>query len=300
MNSLRALLNRMIDYAGLFPPAKLDMRSTVANYARYLDSDDSWMLGRLIVPVGRLDEFEQQCAELLPRGGDADEKAWQISALSAANGAAQLEADLARIDMFNSHHADRGNGAAIIDVIELKSDSTAVIDAALDQIPDELFPFFEMPIEHDPRGLVAALVEGDAGAKVRTGGVTAEAYPAPANLARFISACAAANVPFKATAGLHHPLRHFSNAVQTREFGFLNVFVAACLARVDELAETDVRAVLEEESPQAFKFHEDAIEWRGHRLRADEIEDAREDFAVSFGSCSFDEPREDLRSLRLL
>lgn len=300
MKSPRALLNRIIDYAGLFPPAKLDMRSTVANYARYLDSDDAWMLGRLIIPAARLDEFEQHAAELLSRGDDAADKAWQISALSAASGSTQLDTDLAVIESFNGRHAEPDNGAAIIDVIELRSDSAAAIDAALDEIPDELFPFFEMPIENDPRGLIATLVDGDAGAKVRTGGVSADAYPTPANLARFISACAAANVPFKATAGLHHPLRHFSGAVQTREFGFLNVFIAACLARLDEIAQPEVLALLEEESPQAFKFEDDSIEWRGHRIRADDIEDVREDFAVSFGSCSFDEPLEDLRSLRLL
>src|SRR6185436_7396087 len=120
-----------------------------ANYARYLDSDDAWMLGRLIVPVARLDEFEQHAVDLLPRGGDADEKAWQISALSAAGGTggaggtAPLEADLSRIEAFNARHADREHGAAIIDVIELKSESAATIDAALDEIPDDLFPFFE-------------------------------------------------------------------------------------------------------------------------------------------------------------
>ena len=65
--SMEALLAQLIDYAGLFPPAKLDMGPTVRNYADYVAGDDAWMLGRLIVPVGRLEEFEAAAAaEQLP------------------------------------------------------------------------------------------------------------------------------------------------------------------------------------------------------------------------------------------
>ena len=51
---LRALLEGVFDYAGLFPPARLDMAETVRNYARYLDDEHAWMLGRFIVPTARL------------------------------------------------------------------------------------------------------------------------------------------------------------------------------------------------------------------------------------------------------
>ena len=63
---LRALLHHVVDYAGLFPPAKLDMQPTVDNYAAALAGADQWMLGRLIVPVKRLDEFEACAAAHLP------------------------------------------------------------------------------------------------------------------------------------------------------------------------------------------------------------------------------------------
>src|SRR5688572_20979499 len=103
MQSTRALLNRIIDYAGLFPPAKLDMQSTVRNYSRYLKSDDAWMLGRLIIPAARFAEFELCAAELLPQENDeADD--WRISALAAAAGAPEFEADLQAIESFNLRH----------------------------------------------------------------------------------------------------------------------------------------------------------------------------------------------------
>lgn len=298
MTSIQALLNRILDYAGLFPPARLDMPQVVRNYGAYLMNEDTWMLGRLIVPVARLEEFEQHAGALLPRGDDDDP--WMISALTAPAGDPRLVDDMAQIESFNELHSDSNNGLAIIDAIELKADTSAAIDAALDLLSPDVFPYFELPIAEDPRGLIAALVGGDAGAKVRTGGVTAELFPPADHLARFIVACATADVPFKATAGLHHPLRHDDEAIGVKAHGFLNVFIAACLAMSDELSENAVVELLNEESIDAFDISEAGIRWREHRIDAEQIEDVRETFAASFGSCSFDEPREDLRALKLL
>ena len=293
-----ALMSNLIDYAGLFPPAKLDMPATVRNYADYLSSPEAWMLGRLLVPAGRLDEFEPCAASLLPHDDEAEP--WRISCLIAPAGERQLDEDLQRIASFNNHHAAPDEGLAIIDVIELRADSAQKIDDALDMIADELFAFFELPIEDDPRGLIAALAGGDAGAKVRTGGVTADAAPAPALLARFIGACASANVPFKATAGMHHPFRYHDDSVGARMFGFLNVFVGACLAHEVQLDQELLADLLDDESSSSFRFDAEGLAWREHRLSQDQITDARNHFAVSFGSCSFDDPRDGLRKLKLL
>jgi hypothetical protein len=67
--SLRALLESLIDYAELFPPAALDMKTAVRNYARYLECEHSWMLARFVVPVARLEEFELEQASLCSPGG---------------------------------------------------------------------------------------------------------------------------------------------------------------------------------------------------------------------------------------
>ncbi len=297
-SSVVALMSNLIDYAGLFPPAKLDMPTTVRNYADYLSSPEAWMLGRLLVPAGRLDEFERCAASLLPHDDGAEP--WRISCLTAPAGERQLDDDLQRIALFNDHHAALNAGLAMIDVIELRADSAQKIDDALDMISDELFAFFELPIEDDPRGLIAALAGGDAGAKVRTGGVTADATPAPAPLARFIGACASANVPFKATAGLHHPIRHHDDSVGATMFGFLNVFVGACLAHELQLDQELFADLLNDESSSSFRFDAEGLAWREHRLSHDQITNARDHFAVSFGSCSFDDPRDGLRTLNLL
>ncbi len=298
--SLHALLTGIIDYAGLFPPAALSMTETVRNYARYLHGKDQWMLARLIVPAGRLDEFETVAGEANALPDSAAAEPWRISALVAAAGDPGLGEGLRRVERFNHDHADPANGLAVINTIELRAEATGAIEGALDMLPDDLFAFFELPIEEDPRGLVTALTGSDAGAKVRTGGLKPDALPEPEHLARFIAACAAADVPFKATAGLHHPLRHHSGTVDADEFGFINVFAAAALARAGVSDLAVLREVLVETSIEPFEFAADRLTCCGHVLPLDLIEDVRQSFAISYGSCSFEEPLEDLRTLNLL
>jgi len=296
-SSIRSLFARLIDYAGLFPPAKLDMSRTIENYARYLAGEDAWMLGRLIVPVARLDEFEQAAQHALRQSAADETGPWQLSALTAPAGTAELEADLVRIAAFNQKHQDDESGLAVIEHIELRGETPHAIESALDQITGELYPCFEIAIDQDPRALVSALADGDCAAKVRTGGGTPDAFPSTANLARFLHACASANVPFKATAGLHDPLRHRDQNLGAEAHGFLNVFLAAALAQTDLLEADEIAALLDEQSLDAFTIGDDFIEWRNHRLRDDSIEDVREEFALSFGSCSFEEPIGDLKEL---
>lgn len=295
--TIRTLVEGIIDYAGLFPPAQLDMPETLRNYTEYLRGSDSWMLGRLVVPVARLDQFETvaQALTCLPR--DEGAEPWQLSAIATPEGLAR---DLERIDAFNAAHADPAAGLASIGSIELRGADVAAVEAALDAIPDELFPFFEIDVAADPRGLLAALSGCDAGAKVRTGGAKPESVPTPAQLARFLHAAAAAEVPFKATAGLHHPLRHRLEATGACEFGYINVFAAAAIAWGGGSSETELRGVLEQEEPGAFAFGAEGLRYGRREISGEDIARARRSFAVSFGSCSFTEPLDGLRALKLL
>ncbi|MHC4217623.1 MAG: hypothetical protein ACYSU7_04120 [Planctomycetota bacterium] len=298
VGSLQALLAGLVDYAGLFPPAKLDMPETLRHYADDLAGNDAWMLARLVVGAARLDEFEQHAEGLLPQ--DEDTEPWQLSVVVAAADDPALESDLRRIGVFNTTHAIAANGLATIRTIELRAGDPDAAETALNLIPDELFPFFELPVDQDPRGLVAALAGSDAGAKVRTGGLDPQAIPAPEHLARFVAACAAAGLPFKATAGLHHPLRHHSEAVGAKEFGFLNVLTAAVLADTTKLSAPDLVGVLVEESADSFSFHDEKLCYRDHDVATSRVAESRLKFAISIGSCSFAEPLEHLRAMKLL
>jgi hypothetical protein len=303
--ALRALCGGIVDYAGLFPPAKLDMAPTVQNYHRYRGGRDAaapaWMLGRLVVPVARFAEFEAAVAGLLPVvDGPTHDDAWAITALTAAAGDAGLAADLDAIDRFNDEHAREGAGAAYVDCIELKAPSASAIDTALDLMPDDLYPYFEIDWASDPRGMIAALAGLDAGAKIRTGGLVADAHPSPEAVARFIAACASAEVPFKATAGLHHPLRHAASDVGCRQHGFLNVFAGSVLLFGGQIDEATLATLLADESAASFRFADDGLAWRDRRAPIGQIRAARERFAHAFGSCSYTEPLDDLRRLGLL
>jgi hypothetical protein len=300
--TLRDLLTNLIDYAGLFPPAALDMATAARNYAAYRRSETSWMLGRFICPVARLEEFEREAAEFLPR--DAETGWWKLSALAGE----KPEADLGRINSFNRRHAINEQVAVMIDTIEIKASTVAEIEAAMRVMHPTLACYIEIPIANGPQalaGLIKAIGDNGARAKVRTGGLTADAFPSSFDLARFIKACADAGVPFKATAGLHHPLRSINkltyqpDSASALMHGFLNVFLAAAFAQsgmgVEQLAE-----LLEEKSPEAFQFDSGSVRWRDEMIVRERLQNARNLFAIAFGSCSFEEPIEDLKRIGLL
>lgn len=312
--SLRTLLTDLIDYAGLFPPAKLEIGPAAETYNRCKMGEHEFILGRFICPVSRLPEFSKAAAQLMPgtlatsgyRGPSSGLAAWQVSALIDGD----LEANLDAIDAFNAHHAREENGLCTVDQLELKAPDVNDIDKALDLLPEDVLSFFEFPVscggEGDCRGYIAALSGTGAGAKIRTGGTVPNAFPTTSEVAAFLHACADADVPFKATAGLHHPVR--SNHPMTYEpgsatykmHGFLNVFVAAALVRAKRIAPDTTAAILRAEDPAEFRFSDAALGWKEHLLTTAEAAVVRENFALSFGSCSFDDPINDLRTLALL
>jgi hypothetical protein len=138
------------------------------------------------------------------------------------------------------------------------------------------------------------------GVKLRCGGLEATAFPSSEQIAAVIIAARDSLVPLKLTAGLHHPVRHYSESVQTKMHGFLNVYVAGVLAHRCHLSEDQVRQILEDEDPKHFRFGDDGLAWQDYRASVGEIKLARQLAVTSFGSCSFDEPRDDLRTLGLL
>ena len=292
----RVLLEEIVDYAGLFPPASLDMAAAVAEFARYREEPESWMLGRFVLPLTRLVEWEKAAAPALEKVAEGEP--WRLSVLGDAHQSAPISR---RIRDFNS----RFLGRAYIDSAELKSSGPDEVAYAGTLGEDGVAAYVEVPIADDPLPWIEALVRAGARAKVRTGGITANAFPSAKQLARFIKRCVERRVAFKATAGLHHPLRaeypltYDAGAERGTMFGFLNVFLAAALARAGA-SEADLVPLLEERDPASVKFGDDGVEWRGKVIDAATIRLARSRVATSFGSCSLREPIDDLKALRLL
>jgi hypothetical protein len=301
VDAAAVLLRDLIDYAGLFPPASLAMASSVVNYDSYSRSEWSWILGRFVVPVARLAEFEEAFAGLPALPSGTGFTTWRLSVLLGSDPVA----DVARIREFNARMVSSSSGRrAVVESVEVKVAGPAEVKRLSGIVPAELAVYFEIPLSSCGESIAAAAGCGR-GAKIRTGGETAEKFPAPENVVEFIRLCAAANVPFKATAGLHHPLRSVHRFTYQPDspsgimHGFVNVFLAAAFLRARMETKLAVQ-LLEERSADAFHFNADGVDWREHRLSQREIAAARRNFAVSFGSCSFTEPINDLKSLRLL
>ncbi|QQS40947.1 MAG: hypothetical protein IPM63_16505 [Acidobacteriota bacterium] len=293
--SIRVLLSEAIDYAGLFPPAGLSMPESVINYATYRNSNYRWMLGRFVCPVNRLDEFTESARDFFPRE-EGDE--WRISALATED----LRQTADSVNEFN----EAFSGKARIDSLELKSQSEAEIEAAVAVLPKNLTNYFELPLSESLPETISALAVNRQRAKIRTGGVTSDLFPSTNDVIRFIRTCVAANTPFKATAGLHHPVRCFKPLTYEPEspsgtmHGFLNVFLATGFAREGYRPEM-LEQVMEEEFEEVFEFSDnDAIWQKDHVLTVYQIEALRAKGINSFGSCSFEEPIADLQELGIL
>jgi len=301
LDAAGVLLRGLIDYAGLFPPASLTMAASVANYDAYSRSQWSWILGRFIVPVVRLGEFEEAFGGLPAPARATGLTNWRLSVLLGSD----PSADVARIHEFNVRMAGSSSSRrAVVESVEVKVTSAEEVRRLSGIIPSELACYFEVPLSCCAE-CIAAVAECRRRAKIRTGGETADKFPAPESVIEFIRLCAVANVPFKATAGLHHPLRSVHRFTYQPEspsgimHGFINVLLAAAFLRAGMKTRIAIQ-LLEEQSASAIHFDLDGVGWRQHRLGRHEISGARQGFAVSFGSCSFTEPIDDLRSLHLL
>ncbi|MCI0703057.1 MAG: hypothetical protein L0241_18420 [Planctomycetia bacterium] len=246
--TLRALLDRLIDFAGTFPPASLPCSAAVTNYANYRKSEHAWMLRWLVVSAA-----------------DADRVPTEL------HGSLSILSD-----------TDDPRGAVI--------ESKKVFAPARPT-------YCEVPIQ-----TLDEVKQAGCFAKIRTGSVKPEAIPPVADVAAFILACADRRLAFKATAGLHHPVRaeypltYETNAPRAVTHGFVNVFLAAAFAWHGQ---RDIGPILTETDAGTFRF-DDRAHWRDWSLSAEQVHEARNDFAHAFGSCSFEEPVSDLRGLGLL
>jgi len=255
---VRALLGRLIDHAALFPPASMGMPEAMEADRRARASEHAWILDRFIVPASRLGELPPEAPPLsvVLDGGEGDVE----GVAEAIAGGRRVELVEARIDP-----------ASIPGTQALVREKLPGVRA-----------FWELPPSRALGAEVAAVREAGAGAKIRCGGTT---LPSVEEVAAFVAACRDAGVPFKATAGLHHPIRSGDR------HGFLNLLAAAVFA------DGDLEAIVGEEDPAAFTVDGDGFGVHGRRAGAERIAAARRELFVAYGSCSFDEPAEDLIAL---
>ena len=298
MTSLREFLTGIIDYAGLFPPAKLDMSSAVRAYAEYHENGDKDLLGRFVVPAGRLEEFAAVASALLPRHGEP----WRLSAI----GGDDLERTRTAVEHFNaSHDLHSSAGHAVCDTVEVPVSSHDDIRNAVTTFDESFSLFLEISPAAEPAYLIAAIADTYASAKLRTGGVVETAIPTADQVLNFIELCVEYGVPFKATAGLHHairgryPLSYERDSPTAMMFGYLNIFLAAAFCAAGS-SPGAVLGALEETDPSQFRCDDVGVWWQDHVVIHEQLSVVRQAVATSFGSCSFSEPVDEARNLHLI
>ena len=293
--TLRTLLESVIDYAGLFPPAALSLPDALRTYASSHSGPPAWIVGRFVVPAGMLGQVQRGALTgSVESGGTVP-----LSVLVGREPPSVIE-QIDQIRRFREY-----GGKVRITAVEFPRLSPAEIDGCAPEIPANLEAFFEVGLDRGPAdrdATLAAIAAAGARAKVRTGGLTAEAFPSATDLAQFMVACVNAGVGFKATAGLHHvltgrhPVTDDPGSLQTNMHGFLNVAVAAALIQCAHIDLKNTVDVLRESSAAAFTFTNDGLMWKDRSVPSSDVVTSRK-FFRAFGSCSLREPLTELEAV---
>src|SRR6266436_2269102 len=293
--SLRALLAKSIDYAGMFPPCSLALEPALQNHANYVRSPEAWMLNTFVLPVEQFDAAKELLSPFDPL------HPLRVAALGPKT--ANTEAFLEAIEKADTAIRSLSSNVDLISISHLemflpRDVALASMEEARSLLGD-LPVFWETPPNRAEQTIALLADLATFGYKLRTGGVTADAFPTSAQIAGALVAPATHQLPIKFTAGLHHPIRQFRDEVKAKMHGFLNVLGAAVLAAEHRWDASQTSKMLEDENANSFVFADDFFAWREWKIDLERLRYRRK-FVTSFGSCSFDEPRDDLRALGFL
>lgn len=290
---IRALLDAIIDYAGLFPPARLPLDQALATYLRHRKGEEAWLVRRFVCPAADLGGLAERIeahrppfaipVAVLGSGG-----------LSLDEFQAGLEADARDMTAFE----DRAGPTAILEAYEVRAPRAGLDTALRDLLAFQAISVFvEVPLDESVRETLPALAETEwIGAKGRTGGIEPAAIPSAPALGAFLGLALDLDVEFKLTAGLHEPLRHFDPSLGVPVHGFLNVLVGCLLHLRAFLSAGEWASVLEDEALAGLDVGRNTVSFRGEPFTLADCEEVRDLFA-GFGSCSVDEPVEGMRRL---
>jgi hypothetical protein len=281
MNAIESVLRGLIDYAGLYPPASLDMRTALCSYLGHAKSKYAAVLGRFIVDLNRIPELRTIAGDSLHD--------LKLSVIGPAS------ADWDNLPLLT-------DDGVSIEAIEIKTDQPMEIERITAHLPLGIEAYFEIPLQANTPAALDDLSTAGARAKLRMGGVVADAFPSAEAIAQMLSAFSMRRVPFKATAGLHytirsrHPFTYAPDSPTGTMHGFVNLVCAAALIHFGG-DEDEARILLNEEDATAWSISPDTIGWRSFQWCTEQLSEVRQRFFISFGSCSFVEPMHGLEAL---
>jgi hypothetical protein len=271
----------LFDDASLFPPASLAMADAVAGHLRHQAAWYREMSGPFVCADTKIAELSAALTAAGVAGLDL--------ALVLPGGAAGLDAAVdgvfadprLRLRAVEVPAAARGIIAAAVADAAAALDRTPLAGAAA---------FIEVPARDLTIAAARAVDEHRYRAKVRTGGTTAGAFPDDQTLANCLVTLTQARLAFKCTAGLHHAVRHRAAGTGFEHHGFLNVLLAVAAA-LDDASREQVAAELADQDAAR-------IAAKISNLDGETVSAVRSLF-TSFGTCSTDEPVNDLVTLGL-
>lgn len=271
---LTALFGALIDDAALFPPGNATMSDAVAAHPHHRAGSYGFTVGRFLCPVSRVAELTAAWTRPVPL----------TVGLIADTGLDGLTDAITQI--VTHPHLDLG----AVEIALPAGSSPETVEDILAALPD-VTGYLEVPRGADWSAQLDAIAAAGREAKFRTGGASAGAVPPPEELAAFILACLARQVPFKCTAGLHHAICGVEDEAGNTQHGFLNVVLATQAAILGE-GDEEVVGWLREGAAEVI-VHE------LHGLHEHDARRIRTNF-VGFGSCSVVEPVTELTVLGLL
>jgi len=289
----------LIDYEGPFPPATL---GAVAGYRAARSSPAHWVAGRFLCPSSRLVELASELTKSIRRG----EHRWEVGVVLERDQATSIGAAAA---VAQSFHIEMQPAAKVASAETRITDlSVAGIGATIDTI-SSIQPDIVAFLEVDRSGSIQEQVANAAealhargqigGVKLRCGGAAATMFPTTQEVADFILAATVHRLPFKATAGLHQPIRHLDASIDAWGHGFVNLLIAAGAAAGGE-STTTVEEIVAETDPDAFSIRPAFATWRDVSIPGNAMRRMRRDGFVAYGTSDFNEPIEALANLAFL
>ncbi len=331
LQAMQNLMSGLIDYAGLFPPSQLPLAEAITNYARFRGGQDAWMLSRFIIPATMLADLDVH-ADLFKYNPPfrfavtfkGDENYDQFLK--------NLAGTVALIKSFEEKYGDQVSVEMIEGRLPVAADGSHnpetlnTFFARTDQViistlNHPLKFFFEIPwniqFSNDINSTYNDLFDHAASAirrhneyadesrcqlgfKLRCGGVDPNEVPSPEIVASALSHVIRTDIPFKATAGLHHPIRRYHQEFGGFMHGFLNVFGAGVLGKAHGLSQSTLVDIISDIDADHFRSTSTDFTWKNYSVELNDLYESRSSQFISYGSCSFDEPREDLVDLGLL
>lgn len=281
MSTVPALFRHLVDDAAMFPPGDLPLAEAVAAHRAHHQSEYADLVGPFVCTD---EDLMKVAAEAARTGPDPLEVTVVVT-----GGAGGIEPAVRYGDRSTDIEV-KAVEVRLRDEDDLSRNALRVVRAC-DDCLDEENAFVEIGLDGAWERALDVVADAGYAAKLRTGGLDAALFPSEDQVAAFITACLDREVAFKCTAGLHNAVRHTATGTGFEHHGFLNVLLAT-RSSLDGAAQDEVAAVLASRDGGALAA-------RARELSGDQAAGTRRWF-TSFGSCSIDEPRDDLTTLELL